>query len=501
MTAVAGNNKQLAPAGPSTVASVVASAAIALLAHYCASFGLFALAPEWTTPLLVGSIVAVACRTRWMPAASGTALGLTIGLFIARPWFLGQSPNQVFEAVLFVALGGCAAGTVAFVLAGRSHGKHAEWGVALVIVAAIVLGMWVTTATVDSGAFNPGSQSVNEWLSIRPELGNTPSDRDYYLRVFYDMHDGLPYYEAFARVYEADPVGGNRLPNGVPGYRLPTLFYLWLLLPAQGAAIPWAFLVFATIAVASAFSIGAQLSRPGVAVLGALMVAVAYLLIATTTWVTFVDGWAMAATLAGLALLVASVRRRSRGLLWASIAVLLAGAAFREILVYPMLVAAASTLLLPRERRWHELVPWLVGLAAFAALYAAHAIAIGGRVDPQGSAGFWLRGGFGHLFATLGFLQTFFGGAPLFLPLLVVLGLAGAIIVMGHRRRLGAFLAATVGMPLVAFLFFGNAGRELDTGGITGYWGVLVVPIALALVPVAIDWALRRVEPAAGARP
>lgn len=60
-------------------------------------------------------------------------------------------------------------------------------------------------------------------------------------------------------ICRADPLGEFRLPNGVPGYRLPTLFYLWLLLPADGAAIPWLFLVFATLAVGSAFAIGAQL--------------------------------------------------------------------------------------------------------------------------------------------------------------------------------------------------------------------------------------------------
>jgi hypothetical protein len=492
-------NAAVAPSGPSPIVETGSAAAIALLAHLCASFGLFALAPEWITPLLIGCVTGLASRTPWERASSGTAIGLAFGVLVARPWFLGQMSVPA-QAVVFVALGSIAAGAMAYALSRAPARRRAEWTAALSLVGVIIIGMWATTATVDSGAFDPGAPSVNEWLSTRPELGKTPADRDYYLRVFYDMHDGLPYYDAYARVYQSDPVGGYKLPNGVPGYRLPTIFYLWLLLPAQGAALPWAFLVFATLAVASAFAIGAQLSRPGTAVLGALMVAVAYLLIATSTWVTFVDGWAMSVTLAGIALFVASVRRDSRRLLWAAVAVMLAAAALREILVYPMLLAAASALTLPRDRRWRDTWPWLAGLGAFAALYAAHAAAIAGRVDPEGGVGFWMRGGFEHLLATLGFLRLFFGGAPWLLPVLTAVGLAGAVIVMLRRQRLGVFLTAAIAVPLAAFLFFGSGGRELDTGGIAGYWGVLVVPIALSLVPVVIDSALNRVAPATAAR-
>jgi len=296
----------------------------------------------------------------------------------------------------------------------------------------------------------------------------------------------LPYYEAYIRVYRADPLGEFRLPNGVPGYRLPTLFYLWLLLPADGTAIPWLFLVFATLAVGSAFAIGAQLGPPRLGVLGALMVATAYLSIATSSFVVFVDGWAMALTLAGIALFIGSVRRTSAKLLWAAMGVMLLAAVFREILIYPMLLAAASVLLLPSGQRLKALRPWLLGLGIFGVIYAAHALAIDGRVDQTGTVGFWIRGGFAHLVATLRFFEQLFAGAPWFVPLLVLAGLAGAVTLLPSQRRLGAFLVAAVAVPHVAFLFLGGTGRDLITGSVGGYWGMLVVPIALALAPVAI---------------
>jgi len=187
-----------------------------------------------------------------------------------------------------------------------SKRNKAEWRLATGAVAVVIALMWATTAASNRGDFVPNEPTVNDWLSTKPALGATPGDRDYFLRVFYDMQDGLPYYEAYIRVYRADPLGEFRLPNGVPGYRLPTLFYLWLLLPADGTAIPWLFLVFATLAVSSAFAIGAQLGPPRLAVLGALMMAPAYLTVATSSFVVYVDCWAMALTLAGLALFIGS---------------------------------------------------------------------------------------------------------------------------------------------------------------------------------------------------
>ena len=474
-----------------TIVATTLVAAVALLVHYCVSFGLLAFAPEWTAPLLIGGITGLASGASWKRAAAGTAIGLVVGVSVARPWFIGNPISELggfmVSAAMFVLLGSAVSCAVALWLSKSARRGRTEWVAAIVLVGAIVGGMWATTGMVNAGAFSGGANSLNQLLAVRPELGNTPQDHDYYLRLFYDVHDGAPYYDSVARIWLADSTGGNGLPVGVTSYRLPTVFYLWLLLPARGDAIPWGFLVFATLAAAAGFSIGAQLSRPGVAVLGALTVAVAYLLLATTTWVTFVDGWGMAFSLTGIALFIASVRRDSRRLLWAAVAACLAGAVLRELLVYPLVLAAASTLLLPSEKRWRETWPWLAGLACFAAVYAAHIHAIAGRVSPRLGYGFWLRGGPGHLLATVQFFGLYFGGKPWLMPGLVMVGIAGAVCVVRTERRLSVFLVVATTAPLLAFLVFGNGGQETASGAVSGYWGILVVPIALALVPLAID--------------
>ena len=490
-----GDSRKTRQSGPWHEALATAAiASVALFAYLCTSFGLFLLAASWVTPLVVGGIAGAISSPRWKRAVAGTAIGLAVGVAAARPWFLGRSPvapmGQFAAAAFMVVLGAAFAGAVAYVLAKARDARRAEWAVAVLLVAAIVGGMWLSTTLANRGQFSAGSVPLNQILSVRPELGNTPQDYEYYLRLFYDVHDHQPYYESVAKIWLADSAGGNSLPIGVTSYRMPTIFYLWLLLPRDGAAIPWAFLVFATVAVASGFSIGAQLSRPSVAVLGALTVAVAYLLLATSPWVTFVDGWAVALALAGTALFIASICRESRRLLWAAVAAFFAGAVLRELMIYPMILAAATALMVPKGQRWRAARPWLVALGAFVLVYAAHVMAVAGRVSPTTGYSRWLSGGVSHLLATVQFFAPYFGGRPWLMPVLVVTGIIGAILVRGRQVRLSTFLASVVIAPLVAFLVFGNGGEELSTGAVSGYWGILVVPFAMALAPVAVDRAL-----------
>lgn len=129
-------------------------------------------------------------------------------------------------------------------------------------------------------------------------------------------------------------------------------------------------------------------------------------------------------------------------------------------------IVGVSVLLLLREKWVKEAWPWLAGFAGFCVRYAFHVAAIDGRVDKSGSVGFWINGGVAHLVAA---------------------GLVGALLTVRGQRRLGLFLTACVLIPHVTFLFFGSAGRDMITGAVPGYWAMLVVPVALALAPVALS--------------
>ena len=232
-----------------------------------------------------------------------------------------------------------------------------------------------------------------------------------------------------------------------------------------------------------------ELTRPGLAVLAPIVVAPALLYLATSTYVTFVDAWAIPFTMLGIALLAASMRRKSRGLLCAAVAACLLGALLREILVYVMLFAPVSAVLLPRGRRWREVWPWLVGIAAFGAAYAAHVIAVAGRTS-SGSGALWMRGGLGHFVATVRYFEGRYGAKRRLLPVLIAAGIFGAVIVWRHARRLGAFLIAVTAFFRSRASCW-SATAECSIPGSSWATGESSsLPVALSLGPVSVGWAL-----------
>jgi len=472
------------------LARTFAMAALALVIHLGLVYGLIAILHVVLAGLVVGLLLAIVDSTIWNDTqltsiGVGTVIGLGIGCAVAQPWFLHSNLGLAATVALYVSPGCVVACMGAWILGRSVRAEHYQRRWALMALATLVTLLWQTTLRYNEGVFTPDQPTVNAWLNAPPAPGQTPGDRDYFLNFFYQTHAGVPYYDAVIATYRADALGEYRLPNGIPGYRLPTLFALWQLLPAQGTALVPAFLLFATLAVVSAYSIGTQLAQRGAGVLSALLVAAAYLNISTSSFVVFVDGWAMSITLAGLAILVRALQRPSTPLMCVALAVLLLAASMREILLYPILLGTASVVLLPRAQWLRAAAPWLVALGLFALLYAAHVWAIDGRVDKAGSVGFWLNGGPAHLLATLRFFDQLMGGAPWFIPLLVVSGLVGAALVMRTQRQLGGLLLACVLVPHIAFLLFGSAGRDLITGSVPGYWSMLVHPLALTLAPVA----------------
>ena len=147
----------------------------------------------------------------------------------------------------------------------------------------------------------------------------------------------------------------------------------------------------------------------------------------------------------------------------------LLGALFREILIYPMLFALASTLLLPEGRALARSVAVARGNRRLRrGIRCARRRSCRAHVE-RAAAASWLRGGWGHFVATVRFFEGPFGAKPWLLPALIALGILGAVIVWRRDGRVGAFLTAVTAIPLAGFLVVGNGG-VLDTGQLMGYW-------------------------------
>ena len=171
---------------------------------------------------------------------------------------------------------------------------------------------------------------------------------------------------------------------------------------------------------------------------------------------------------------------------------LTAGALTREILVYLLVFAALSALLEPAGERLRRVTPWLAGLGVFAGGYLAHSIAARPYLQIGSQSGSYLNGGPAFMLNAIQVFSGSFAGRGAVLGMLVVLGLAGAV---ASRRRVGtafsAFALSAIALPLLAMLLFGNVAYDA-AGSARNYWGILVIPLALALWPASALLLIRR---------
>ena len=333
------------------------------------------------------------------------------------------------SAAATAAVSALSVAALAWVVERSPRPKRTRWIAASLVAASILVLFCVTAISVDTADVT-GSDSVLALLrqDAIPTPGMAPGDERVYLQIFTFMHRGSGYYDAVRQAWAANWGG---LPWGVTSYRMPTVFWLWRLLPSDPASIVWLFLGFSAIAMVSAFAIGSQLAGPGSGCLGALAMASYYLYSATSWAVTYVDPWGMAIGLAAVALFVTAVRRGDTRLVWAAAATAALASLLREHMVYISVAAAVASALSARKGdRLRAAAPWLSSIGIFAAAYIGHYVAIGGRISPTSNYGMWLRGGAEHLWATLTFAQDLFAAKPWSLPGMVILALVGAFTLM-----------------------------------------------------------------------
>ena len=196
----------------------------------------------------------------------------------------------------------------------------------------------------------------------------------------------------------------------------------------------------------------------------------------------------MSIGLLGVALFVAAVRRRDTRLVWAAAMTVAAASLLREHMLYISFAAAAGSALAAARGRRLACCGTVAGFHRH--LHRHLRDALHRRRRPHlanfETTGCALRGGLEHLFATLTFSQELFAAKSWFLPLLVGLSIGGALALWRTRfRAIAIFAAIAIGGMLTLFLIAGNGGRNSGTGQIVGYWGALVVPLALAFMPAS----------------
>jgi hypothetical protein len=451
-------------------------------AYVVGSHGLFFSAGVWQIPLFVGLTVGL-ITTGVRQAAIAAGATTLFGAFLLPPALPFMAAPESSEYVLMLVLSCIVAAGVAHARARipADSRKAFDLIVAAATVAWIIANLWFPLFATGLPVKGYGVLRAATFSEV-PQPGTYRLDEEVYRRVYHLMHQGEPYYTAFRTAW-TQQLSEQPAPDTVMGYRLPTMYWIWSLLPAEVFSIVYVFLALCTVGVVSAAVITGQMLGSRFAPIAAVTMAAYAMSVGITTAVTYIDLPAMSIALAGIALFVHSRVRGDRRTLWAAAGVMTAAALTREILIYLILLAALSTLLEDRGRRLRAATPWLTGLGVFSAGYAVHAFAVQSYLGTD-SPVTYLRGSFEFVVNALTNFSDAFNGQDAALAGLFALGVVGA---WATQRRAGrpfaAFAVAALTLPLVIMLRVGNNSVTAE-GAIYNYWGMLFVPLALALWPV-----------------
>jgi hypothetical protein len=445
-----------------------------IVTYLATSHGLILFGGAWQVPLFLGLTVGLIAVDPVQGAVLSVACTLG-GMLLAAPVLpYGATPGllEYALAAILAATGGVVPPLARTFTTGRAR-ITADWSIAALLVAWISVNLWMPLKIAQADVFRQV-----------PQAGQYLNDDALYRRVFYLMHDGMPYYRAFRTAWDG-LASVPAPPNSPVAFRLPTYFWMWLILPRDSFAILYLFLAFITLGTVAASLIAAQLVGPRLAPLAAIAFAGYAWGVEMRVNAVYVDLPAMSVALAGVALFLWSVRSKRRGLLWAAAATILLAALMREILAYLLVFALLSSFMGEKTGRTRRTIPWLTALGAFVVAYLGHIAATQPYLAPGSGQVSYLQGGIRFAIDGLTHFSTAFHGAGGVLAALVAFGVAGAY---ASRRRAGAgfsaFALASIIVPFLVMLWIGNPGVD-EQGATVNYWGNLVVPLALALWPAA----------------
>lgn len=444
------------------------------------SNGLFTVAPLWQIGIFVGALAVLVAATPWQAAIVAPGVCAT-ALLAAAPALPNHAPLTFLEWLLTVALT-----AVTAIGLGQLRGRVALHPrlFSLVLSGALILGvvasLWVPLLA--SGRFDSYGTMKASTIRAVPLAGHYVNDDAIYRSLFYHMHDGMPYYESYIAAW----LGLKHkppLPAAVVAYRLPTMYWLWNLLPRDAFLIEIVFLAFASIGAVAAAAITAQLVGVRFAPLASAGLAAYAMGSAMTVYVTYIDLPAASIALVGIALFVRAMITGRTRYLWAAATVLTVAALTREILAYLIILAAISAFFAPEGRRLPSFAPWMASISVFFLGYLAHDLAVQGVLHATSNTLSYVNGSPAFALDALRRFSNIMQGGGALLPVLFVMGIIGAL---GAGKRTGRvfviFAIAALAIPLLGMMKFGNPGIDA-AGQQVNYWGNLFVPLSLALWP------------------
>ena len=328
----------------------------------------------------------------------------------------------------------------------------------LIVLILVIFGFVVS-------AWN-NTNEVRRFLTHEPVTETYRTDLDDFLKTYYLMERGASYYQAFNQAVTENAYKNGALPN-LWVWRLPTVFYLWQLVPGTwGLHIFGLFIALGIIGLGSAYKIGLVLSGSSSYALLSSYFLYPYLHFAVrNTELMHTEWWAIIPVMIGLWAIMQ--KKQKTALIFFCLAL-----SIRELLLIPFL-GIVILLYLGKFPKWRLYIIPIV--TCIIALFL-HTIFIQHELQRTITHLTQLRThpiGFDIIRTSLAFgsWEYYFFDLRLFR----LFWMAALITVSLLRRKLAIIILPLLLFPLT-FLLIGSS-KDND------YWGVLYMPFVLILAP------------------
>ena len=414
--------------------------------------------------LLAGGVVGVlghrGLSILWAPLAAVLAAALGTFVLAARgaPFSL---PALALAAI-------CAAG--AHLASRRGFRIVVESSLVLFVV---LSHLWLCGLL--PGVYRQAVPRIDAKIDREPAPETYEFDGRVYLRTYYLMKQGMPFYQAFGTAH-----AGDRRHDGPPAqklnYREPLLYEIWRWLPGHtGESLRVWFVVYSIAVLLAAYALARTFVGPGPALLSPILLSGYFTAATWSTWFLFSELWSGGAAVIALLALV-------RGRWWMGGLLVTATIALRELMIF-LIPAYAVAWLLDGKRRETRLALAAALVAPALALGIHWLVAPGALIHSGGDLSPWMQGGLQTLMAALAFSSDFIANGHAVLLAAPVAALVGASLAR-PRWRAGLLLTAIV-LPLIGLY-------AVSAGEYGYYWGAILQPIVIAVAPLS----LQRFDPA-----
>jgi len=321
------------------------------------------------------------------------------------------------------------------------------------------------------------ARTLLENISHEPVLGTYTTDMQDYLRTYYEVRKGQPYYLSFAQSSIGNADRG-KLPGEIWGWKLPVIFYVWSFLPGpDGVSIYFWFLLLVLAVLYASYKLAYKFVGK-FAILSPYMLASYFVLPLTDHTLFQVEWWALCFFILGLTSLI--YRKKMLALIFFFLCIFT-----RELFLFHLLMLA---LVYCSFRRFRDLWIFVLPAVSLAVFYIfVHLPNVYG-FESFGSINNWWRTnwyrGWYLVRPTLSYASWNYFVYNLH-PLRIFFALSSAGLLAKlclTKNRQVALLALVSFLPFFVFIFFGGIQTKWQD-----YWGIYYIPLSIIFVPIALS--------------